>query len=55
MAKECEIIFNTKWGYCMSPVKCRSVADALKTAKENGMAFRIFARGKLIKSGRYPA
>lgn len=51
MSKRCEIIFNTKWGYCMQPVKCKSIAEAIRMAKEKGMAFRIFVGGKCVKNG----
>lgn len=34
MAKPCEIIFNTRWGYCMTPIKCKSIAEAIRLAKE---------------------
>lgn len=51
---ECTIIFNTTYGYCMKPQKCRSISEALRLAKNNGMAYRIFGKdGKFIKSGWY--
>lgn len=52
-AKECEIILNTRNGYCMTPHKCNSISEAIRYAKEMGLAFRIFADGKLIKKGWY--
>lgn len=52
-AKECTIIFNTKWGYCMTPIKCNSISSAIKLAKEEQMAFRIFVDGKCVKNGWY--
>lgn len=52
-AKLCEIIFNTRWGYCMQPIKCKSIAAAIQLAKEEKMAFRIFINGKCVKSGWY--
>ena len=33
------LVLNTKNGYCMQPKKCRSVAEALRTAEDAGMAF----------------
>lgn len=51
--KPCKIIFNTKWGYCMTPTDCKSIAEAIRLAKEVGMAFRIFIDGKCVKSGWY--
>lgn len=50
-AKPCEIIFNTRCGYCMQPIKCKSIAAAIRLTKEEEMAFRIFINGKCIKSG----
>ena len=51
--KECTVICNTRWGYCMTPKKCKSIAEAIRYAKEMEMAFRIFVNGKCIKSGWY--
>lgn len=53
MSKQCEIIFNTQWGYCMKPVKCKSITDAVRTAKETEMAFRIIVDGECVKTGWY--
>lgn len=50
-AKECIVICNTKWGYCMTPRKCKSIREAVRYAKEMEMAYRIFIDGKCIKSG----
>lgn len=52
-AKKCKIIFNTKWGYCMQPVECESIAEAIRLAKEREMAFRIFVDSKCVKAGWY--
>ena len=52
-SKECTIVFNTRWGYCMQPTKCKSIAEALRLAHETQMAFRIFVDGKFYKSGWY--
>lgn len=52
-AKPCKIVFNTKWGYCMTPIECKSIAEAIRLAKEEEMAFRIFVNGKCVKSGWY--
>ena len=49
--KECTIICNTKWGYCITPKKCKSIAEAVRYSKEMGMAYRIFADGKVVKRG----
>lgn len=52
-AKPCEIVFNTKWGHCMTPIECKSIAEAISLAKEKEMAFRIIINGKRVKSGWY--
>ena len=49
--KKCEIVFNTRWGYVMKPIACKSIAKSLELAKEYGMAYRIFIDGKLYKRG----
>ena len=51
--KQCQIYYNTKWGYVMHPKTFKSIAAALRDAKEEGMAFRIFVNGKCVKSGWY--
>ena len=45
MSKPCEIIFNTKWGYCMQPIKCKSISAAIRLAKENEMD-EMYGTGK---------
>ena len=50
-SKECEIVFNTKYGYIFQPIKCKSIAEALRLAEERGEAYRIFCDGKLIRRG----
>ena len=52
-AKPCEIVFNTKWGYTMQPIKCKSIAEAIRLAKSEEMAFRIFVENKCVKTGWY--
>ena len=47
----CTLIMNTKNGYTLSPVQCNSIRQAVKTAKENGLAYRIFVNGEQIKQG----
>lgn len=53
MAKECEVICNTKWGYCLAPYKCKSISEAIRYANDLGMAYRIFVDGKCIQGRRY--
>lgn len=49
---KCKIIFNTKNGYCMTPIECKSISQAVNLAKETSMAFRIFVNGKgVVKRG----
>lgn len=50
-AKECYVVCNTKWGYCMQPHKCKSISEAIRYANDLGMAYRIFVDGKCVKSG----
>ena len=50
-AKECTVICNTKWGYCMAPHKCNSIREAVRYAKELGMAYRVFVDGECVRSG----
>ena len=49
--KECTVIVNTRWGYCMEPKKCKSIAEAVKYAKEMEMAYRVFVGGECVKRG----
>lgn len=53
MAKgiKCIVICNTKWGYCMTPRECKSISEAVRYAKDLGMAYRVFVDGKVVKSG----
>ena len=37
----------------MTPIECKSIAEAIRRAKEEEMAFRIFVDGKCVKSGWY--
>ena len=49
--KECIVICNTRWGYCTTPYKCKSIGEALRYAKEMEMAYRIFIDGICVKKG----
>lgn len=51
--KKCTLILNTKWGYCMQPILCNSISEALKKAKDSEMAYRILVDGKMVKRGWY--
>lgn len=50
-AMPCEIIFNTAWGYCLTPIKCKSIAEAKRKAVEYGMAYRIIVGGAVVARG----
>ena len=50
-AKECTVVCNTKWGYCLAPYKCKSIREAVRYAKGLGMAYRIFVDGQCVRSG----
>ena len=47
----CTLIMNTKYGYILSPVQCNSIRQAIKTAKQAGLAYRIFVNGKQVRQG----
>lgn len=52
MPTECEIVFNSPLtGKVFDPIKCKSVNEALKLAKEWDMPYNIFVGGEFIKSG----
>ena len=44
----CKLIMNTKNGYILSPIDCKSINAALKIASENGLAYRIFVKSYYI-------
>lgn len=49
---KCTLVVNTRWGYCFTPTKCDSIAEAVRTAKASGgFAYRIFANGKVVRRG----
>lgn len=50
--KECIVICNTRLGYCTPPVKCKSISEAIRYAKDRGMAYRIFVDGRCVERGR---
>ena len=50
---ECEVICNTRNGYCMPSKKCKSIAEAIRYTKDMEMAYRIYKDGKLIKQGNF--
>ena len=49
----CTIICNTRNGYCLTPVECKSISEAIRYAKETKLAYRIFVDNKVIKRGWY--
>lgn len=52
-AIKCKLVVNTRNGYCLTPVKCNSIREAVREAKEYcAFAYRIFDEsGKQIRSG----
>lgn len=51
-AQECTCVVNTRIGYCLTPQQFPSINKAVKWAKEScGFAYRIFANGKVVRSG----
>lgn len=50
-AIKCKLVMNTRWGYCMQPIECKSISEAIRIAREEEMVYRIFVDGKCIKSG----
>lgn len=53
--KNCYIIYNTRWGYCLRSHYFKSVSAAIRDAKQTQMAFRLFSinGGKLLQKGWY--
>lgn len=53
--KDCYIIYNTRWGYCLQPHYFKSVSAAIRDAKKTKMAFRLFSTngGKLLQKSWY--
>ena len=51
--KQCQIFYNTKYGYVLQPISFKSISDALKDAKEKGMAYRIFVGNQCVRHGWY--
>ena len=51
----CKIFYNTRNGYSLQPKYFRSVAAALRDARQAEMAFSLFStkNGELIKRGWY--
>jgi len=44
--KPCTLVLNTKWGYCMTPQNCNSIAAALKIAKNQEWPTAYLSAGK---------
>lgn len=55
MAKRtpCTLYVNTRCGYCYTPTKHPSIADAVRHGKENtgGFWFRVVANGEVVRTG----
>lgn len=50
---KCTLIINCRNGYCLTPVECNSVSEAVMKGKEGtGFAYRIFdSKGEILKRG----
>ncbi len=53
VAKPCKLVMNGhKTGYIFTPIECRSIAEAIKIARECAFLYRIFDMdGKLVRQG----
>jgi hypothetical protein len=54
MAKsvECTLIVNTSNGHNCQPIKCKSIASAVRIGKSScGFAYRVFVGNKVVRSG----
>lgn len=49
----CTLHVNNRWGYCYTPTKHPSIADAVRTGRnyEGGFWFRVVANGKVVRVG----
>lgn len=52
-SKPCTVILNTRWGYCLAPYPCKSIKEAVDYGKSSGMAYRVFADGKIVRRGTH--
>ena len=52
-AKECILVVNApKTGHIFTPIECKSIASALRTARGMGFPYRLFDKGgKLVRRG----
>ena len=50
-AKACTLIFNTRWGYCLTPMQFPSISKALEHARASEMAYRILIDGHIVRTG----
>lgn len=49
--KKCTLLLNTRNGYVLQPIECKSIAEAMREARESELAYRIVIDGKVVKSG----
>ena len=52
-AQECTLVVNARNGYIFTPIKCKSINEAVRMGKEAfGFAYRVMVKGKgCIRSG----
>lgn len=49
---ESTLIVNTRNGFCLAPMKCKSINEAEKRGRRScGFAYRVFVGEKLIRRG----
>ena len=48
-AQECTLVVNARNGYIFTPIKCKSINEAVRMGKEGmGFAYRVIVKGKGI-------
>lgn len=50
--RPCILVCNTRWGYVMTPIECKSIAEAKRIGNSMDMAYRVLdTKGNLICRG----
>lgn len=52
-AQECKLVVNNRWGYVYTPIKCKSINEAVREGRNyyGGFAYRVFVGTKVVRSG----
>lgn len=52
-SKECVLHINNSWGYCFTPIKCKSIAEAKRIGYDyvGGFAFSIVCGDRVVYRG----